>query len=221
MEVLESTASWPMLANDKFNCCTSAAAGHMVHHWTAANHHSIFLKDEDVIRAHAQLTGDRLMECVTMLTALKFWRSTGIGSHRIHSFVNARPGDAAELRSIIHLFGAAYIGLDLPMFACAGSPSGWPDIPWTIPDAASSGDVAPQPDNGHCVTAIGYGEDGVSVVTWGRLKLMSWDFYQHYNVESYAVLSPDWVHRNQACPSGFDCVSLMRDLVLLQRPLRP
>jgi hypothetical protein len=216
-ELLEVTAAWPMLANDHFNCCTSAAAGHMVHHWTAANHHNVFLQDQDIIRAHAQLTGDRLMDCVSMMTALKFWRGTGIGSHRIHSYVNARAGDADALRTIIHLFGSAYIGLDLPQFACSGVPTGWPDIPWSIPPGVISEDAAPRPDMGHCVTAVGYGQEGAYVVTWGRLKTMSWEFFHRYNVEAYAVLSYDWVEQDGTCPSGFDCASLMRDLALVER----
>jgi hypothetical protein len=217
-ELLENTVSWPMLANNRFNCCTSAAAGHMVHHWTAANQRGVFLTDEDIIRAHALLTGDRLMDCVAMLDALKFWRKTGIGNHRVHSFVSAHPKDAHELRCIIHLFGSAYLGLDLPKFVLAGDPTGWPEIPWAIPASVSTEDSAPQVANGHCVTAVGYGEEGVFVVTWGTLKTMSWEFFQSYNVEMYAVLSSDWVRRNEVCPSGFDLSSLTRDLLLVQRP---
>lgn len=211
-ELLDTTTAWPMLANDKFNCCTSAAAGHMVHHWTAANSQGVFLTDEDIIRAHATLTGDRLMECVTMLDALKYWRKAGIGDHRIHSFVQAHQGDASQLRCIIHLFGSAYLGLDLPRFACAGTPTGWPSIVWTVPEALNPEDTAPQPDNGHCVTAVGYGPEGVYVVTWGTLKTMSWSFFQAYNVEAYAVLSSDWARDSEASPTGFPFSKLKQDL---------
>ncbi len=215
-EMLETTKSWPMLANDQFNCCTSAAAGHMVHHWTAANQHGVFLTDDDIIRAHAQLTGDRLMDCVSMLDALKFWRNQGIGKHRVHSFVRAQKQNADELRGIIHLFGSAYIGLDLPNFALAGSPSVWPKNPWAIPAAVSAEDAAPQGANGHCVTAVGYRQEGVYVVTWGALKTMSWEFYSRYNVEAYAVLSSDWVGGDKVSPSGFDLACLRRDLSLVE-----
>ena len=211
-ELVETTTTWPMLANDHFNCCTSAAAGHMIHHWTAANRNGIFLTDQDIIRAHAQLTGDRLMDCVTMLEALKYWRNTGIGNHRIHSFVQAHHGDGDQLRCVIHLFGSAYIGLDLPRFACAGIPTSWPEIDWSIPDQVASGDATPQLDMGHCVMAVGYGPDGVYVVTWGMLKTMSWQFFHAYNVETYAVLSNDWVQETQASPTGFPFSKLHHDL---------
>lgn len=213
-EMMESTPVWPMLANDRFNCCTSAAAGHMIHHWTAANQHGVFLTDDDIIRAHAQLTGDRLMECVPMLDALKYWRRQGIGGHQIHSFVSGEKANATELRCIIHLFGSAYVGLDLPSFACAGDPKNWPDIPWEISPSDTT-ETAPDPDLGHCVAVVGYDDQSLYTVTWGRLKNMSWDFFDRYAEEVYAVLSADWVAENAKCPTGFDTETLDKDLNLV------
>lgn len=214
-EMLESTPVWPMLANDRFNCCTSAAAGHMIHHWTAANQHGIFLTDDDIIRVQAQLTGDRLMECVSMLDALRYWRNQGIGGHKIHSFVSGEKANAADLRCIIHLFGSGYIGLDLPAFACSGDPKGWPDIPWEIPAAIAADAAAPNPNQGHCVAVVGYDEQSLFAVSWGRLKHMSWEFFQRYAEEVYAVLSFDWVAVNAKCPTGFNTATLERDLTLV------
>lgn len=214
-EMLESTPVWPMLANDRFNCCTSAAAGHMIHHWTAANEQGIFLTDADIIRAQAQLTGDRLMECVSMLDALKYWRNEGIGGHKIHSFVNGEKSNPADLRCIVHLFGSGYVGLDLPPFACAGDPQKWPDIPWEIPASAASDATAPDPKQGHCVAVVGYDPQSLYAVSWGRLKRMSWEFFQRYAEEVYAVLSTDWVAENAKSPTGFDTLTLTRDLTLL------
>lgn len=214
-EMLESTPAWPMLANDRFNCCTSAAAGHMIHHWTAANQRGIFLTDDDIIRAHAQLTGDRLMDRVSMLDALKFWRAQGIGGHQIHSFIAADKGNTQHLRCVIHLFGSGYVGLDLPPFACAGDPKGWLDIPWTLSPSTPPDAAAPDPDQGHCVAVVGYDEQSVYCVTWGRLKTMSWEFFARYAEEVYAVLSTDWVAANAECPTGFDTRILERDLALV------
>ncbi len=220
-ELLEITPVWPMLANDRFNCCTSAAAGHMVHHWTAANHEDVVLSDDDIIRAHALLTRDHLLECVSMLDALKLWRNTGIGNHRIHSFVQARPSDADQLKTIIHLFGAGYVGLDLPHFACGPHPTQWPTTPWSIPPQAAPQDCLPVSENGHCVTAIGYGDDGIYVVTWGLLKVMSWEFYERFNFETYAILSHDWVDEDKKCPTGFYSSSLVRDLKAVELAAAP
>ena len=149
-DLLDRTKAWPMLANDQFNCCTSAAAGHMVHHWTEANQQAVFLTDQDIIKAQAALTGDQLMEPVSMLNALKFWRKTGIGNHRIHSFMSAGHAKVDTLRAVIYLFGAAYIGLDLPNFAMNGkTEEEIIAIPWAISETVSPGDAAPQFKNYH------------------------------------------------------------------------
>lgn len=214
-QMLDSTLAWPMLANDRFNCCTSAAAGHMVHHWTAANQHGVFLSDDDIVRAHAQLTGDHLMDSVSMLDALKFWRKAGIGEHRIHSYMSAGHAASDDLRAVIFLFGSAYIGLDLPKFAMSGVPEQIPEIPWVIEPSMSPDDASPQPANGHCVAAIGYDEKVIYVVSWGKLKTMTWEFFERYTDEVYAVLSPDWVQRDIESPSGFDLTTLAVDLSLV------
>ena len=218
LNMFDTTVAWPMLANDRFNCCTSAAAGHMIHHWTTSNQHGVFLTDEDIIQAHASLTHDNLMECVSMVDALKYWRKNGIGNHRVHSFVSAGQAKPTDMRAIIFLFGSAYLGLDLPRFAFTGDPQLVPDIPWDIPPSASPQESAPQIQNGHCVAAIGYDDQVVYTVSWGRLKTMTWDFFDRYTDEVYAVLSADWVQHDLKCPSGFDVSTLQRDLYRVTSP---
>lgn len=217
-DMLDRTKEWPMLANDRFNCCTSAAAGHMVHHWTEANRQAVFLTEKDIIQAQAALTGDQLMEPVSMLNALKFWRKTGIGNHRIHSFMSAGHAKVDALRAVIYLFGAAYIGLDLPDFAMKGkTEEEIIAIPWAISDKVSPGDAAPQVKNGHCVAAIGYDQESIYVVTWGTLKTMTWEFFTRYTDEVYAVLSVDWVEQDKKSPSGFQMATLEHDLSLVTK----
>jgi hypothetical protein len=208
--------SWPMLANDQYPCCTSTAAGHMVHHWTELNGHEILLTDDDIIQSYHALAGDSGKDGVSMLEALKYWRKKGIGDHRVHSFVQAEPMSRKALRSMVHLFGSAYLGLSLPNFAYPNPPIGLTEIPWEISTTASDQDSEPQESNGHCVAAIGYNQDVVYVVTWGTLKTMSWEFFEKYTFESYAVLSHDWVNCCGVSPSGFDIDALERDLGLVK-----
>lgn len=210
---------WPMLANDRYPCCTSAAAGHMVHHWTEVNGHLVLLTEQNIIDAYQALSGGSGKDGVSMLEALKYWRKTGIGDHKIHSFVKARLS-RAELKCVVHLFGSAYVGLDLPNFAYSSDPSidpaTIPAIPWNLSTAHSPEDSKPQESNGHCVAAVGYDTEFVYVVTWGILKTMSWEFYEKYAFESFAVLSHDWVNDAKLCPSGFDLTILERDLNLVK-----
>ena len=214
---------WPMLANDRYPCCTSAAAGHMVHHWTELNGHEVLLTEDDIVNAHLALSkvsdSQATKDGISMLEALKYWRKTGIGGHKIHSFVQANPMSRRALRSMVYLFGSAYLGLELPNFAYPVGPSGPPptlnQIPWEIPAAAPDADTAPREANGHCVAAVGYDQNYVYVVTWGKFKQMSWQFFENYTFESYAVLSHDWADGCRKCPSGFDIHSLEQDLGLV------
>jgi hypothetical protein len=213
-----TTHPWPLLANDRLPCCASSSAGHMVHYWTEANGHLVLLTDQDIIAAHRALTGGAEENGVSMLNALKYWRNTGIGDHNIHSFVLA-PQNRRDLKCVLHLFGSAYLGLNLPDFAY---PTPLPDdpstilaIPWEIRASLPPGDCEPREAKGHCVAAIGYDEYVVYIVTWGTLKTMSWEFYEKYTSESYAVLSHDWVSDGRLSPAGFDLAALKRDLQLI------
>ena len=154
-----------------------------------------------------------------MLEALKYWRKTGIGDHAIHSFIEARAKDRADLKCAVHLFGAAYLGLDLPNFAyptpLPTDLSSVPAIPWEISAGLPEEDCEPQEEKGHCVAAIGYDEEVVYVVTWGTFKTMSWEFFERYTFESFAVLSHDWVSEEKISPSGFELTALERDLALV------
>jgi hypothetical protein len=212
-------SDWPILGNDRFPCCASSSAGHMVHHWTEANGHLVLLTEQEIIAAHGALTGGAADKGVTMLDALKYWRKSGIGDHTIHSFVLA-DNQRDELKSVLYIFGSAYVGLNLPDFAyptpLPANLAEIPAIPWEIPTNLPANDWAPNPNKGHCIAAIGYDEKIVYVVTWGTLKTMSWDFYLKYSSETYAVLSPDWLSNNES-PSGFDFAALQRDLQLVTR----
>ncbi len=221
-EIHKDWCAFPMLANDKYPCCASAAAGHMVHHWTELTEDLVLLDEDPIVVAHTALTGGALQQGVSMLDALKYWRKTGIGEHAIHSFVQTRAKDRGDLKCAVHLFGAAYLGLDLPNFAYPPPEPidvrTIPAIPWEIPATATPEDVEPQASKGHCVAAVGYNERVVYVVTWGTLKTMSWEFFERYTAESYAVLSRDWVSEEMTSPTGFDLGALERDLYLVSTP---
>ena len=183
-DLYQHTEAWPMLANDNFYCCTSDAAKHMVHHWTTVNQDTIVLTDKDILLAHAKLNHNHLTDPVSILDALKFWRKFGIRNHRIHSFVSAGEAKADTFRAVIYLFGAAYVGLDLPNFALPRTPDQVSAIKWDISPSISPQDAAPRESNGHCVAAIGYDKNSVYIVSWSTLKTMSWNFFLRYTDEA-------------------------------------
>jgi hypothetical protein len=148
-----------------------------------------------------------------MLSVLKWWRSHKIdnatASTQITAFATLELGNQKQAEQACYLFGGIYLGLALPDFAVAGNM----DAPWTV---ASGSDIPPpNPENGHCVCVVGYNSIGLTVVTWGELRVMSWTFYNAYVDEAYAILSPAWFNSKGDAPEGFDVEHLARDIAAL------
>jgi len=74
------------------------------------------------------------------------------------------------------------------------------------------GPAAPNQNNGHCIPAVAYDATNLYVVTWGAVKSMSWEFYDAYADESFAVVSPDFVGLAGQDPLGFSLAQMLSDL---------
>lgn len=72
--------------------------------------------------------------------------------------------------------------------------------------------LGPNPDNGHCIPALAYDQRFIYFVTWGAIKTMTWQFYDAYADEAYAVLRRDGIERVGTSPSGFNMAALQQDL---------
>ena len=80
--------------------------------------------------------------------------------------------------------------------------------------AGSTAPTRPGSWGGHAVDVVGYDEAGLTVVTWGALKRMTWAFWGRYGDEAWCVLSPDFLADGRS-PQGFDLEALQRDLALV------
>jgi hypothetical protein len=212
IDYTKAVSQWPMMGNDNYGDCTCAAAGHMIEEWTANTGPVNILSDQDILKAYNHFARGNADAGANMLSVLNYWRKTGIGGDRILAFAQLEPQNDVQLRDAVSIFGSAYLGLALPNFAVP--PGGdFLTIPWLVPGTGPVGDAAPNPNNGHCVPAVGYDQRFIYVVTWGAIKTMSWQFYDAYADEGFAVLSPDWINKKVGTsPSGFDMAALERDL---------
>jgi hypothetical protein len=102
----------------------------------------------------------------------------------------------------------------------AGAPAGRPGRYWRCgapvvaevpPDLGLAGGI----EIG--IAQVPVDADGLYVVTWGEVKSMSWQFYDVYADEAYAVISQDFIDKSGIDPAGFDLKTLESDL----RQLRP
>jgi hypothetical protein len=210
---------WPMMMNDTLGDCVCAAAGHMIEQWTTYVGNPVVPTDDEILKAYevigGYVPGDEATDngC-DMLTALNTWRKQGIAGHRIVAFAAVRQGTEEALiedvKLSVSMFGNCYLGLALPETAQSQS-NAVPGTGWHVDDSDPAASAVGS-WGGHCVPAVGYDEDTVTVVTWGMLVRMSWNFLVRYCDEGYAVLSRDWIEKTRLAPSGFDFETLTQDL---------
>ncbi|MGB6874974.1 MAG: hypothetical protein WBD87_02970, partial [Candidatus Acidiferrales bacterium] len=74
------------------------------------------------------------------------------------------------------------------------------------------GQSAPGSWGGHAVPVLAYDSDGLTCITWGAKKRMTWAFFAQYCDEAYAPLSHDWFSAQGIDPSGIDFAALSADL---------
>jgi len=155
---------------------------------------------------------------VEMIDVLRYWHKNGIGNRKAFEFIALDPHDPLELRIAMHLFGTAYIGLNLPDFAMPVN--GVEVSDWALPATGAIGADAPKPENGHCVAAIGFDSNRLHIVSCGSVRTMTWDFYSAYNEEAYAVLAPEWYGPEKRSPFGHPLTELERDIAILKHALK-
>jgi hypothetical protein len=206
----ENVGDWPMYANDRIGDCTIAAAAHMIEAWTAAGHGTAVEVPEDaVLSAFDQVkqvdpsTGE---EGAVVLDVLRFWRASGIASHRIGAYARVSVGDQQLVRSAAWLFGGLYLGLQMPVSAQRQQVWSWP--------GALTGPARPGSWGGHAVDVVRYDAETLTAVTWGRLQQLTWSFLERYCDEAYCILSADFLEGDRA-PNGFDLAALKEDLALV------
>jgi hypothetical protein len=210
LDLTTGVPEWPVYANDRIGDCTTAAAGHMIEVWSeAATGRAVEISERAVLDAfdHVKVVDPRTgEEGAVELDVLTYWRSTGIGGHTIGAFARVSVHDSELVRTGAFLFGGLYIGLALPL--SAQDQVVWD---WT---GSLAGPALPGSWGGHAVDVAGYDANGLTVVTWGHLKRMTWSFWDRYVDESYCILSTDFLNGDRA-PNGFDLEGLKADLALI------
>ncbi len=210
----EKVANWPMYYNDQYGDSTCAAAAHMIQNWTANASTQVAPPAPTVLAFYEHFVGSPPPPDAgcDMLSVLRYWRQSGLDKHEVTAFAALDLKNQSQAQSAIYLLGSIYIGVALPDFAVQGDML---TVPWVVPPGGPVGDAAPNPDNGHCIPAVGYDENQLWIVTWGEVKSMAWDFYNAYADEAFAVLSHDFIGRSGVSPDGFNLQALKADLAKL------
>jgi hypothetical protein len=210
LDLSDRVSDWPMYANDRIGDCTTAAAGHMIEAWTAESRgQAVEISERAVLTAFdavKQVDPASGEEGAVVIDVLNYWRQQGIGRHMIGAFARVPVHDHALARTAAWLFGGLYLGVDLPLTARDQHVWDW--------IGSLTGPAKPGSWGGHAIDVVRYDDGGVTVVTWGRLQQVTWEFWERYVDEVYAILSTDFLNQGKS-PDGFDLPSLQADLALV------
>lgn len=199
------------MGNNSLGDCTCAAIGHVIQTWTSmTNPAAIIVPDSAIIdfysKACGYVVGDPNTDTGGVAAdVLKYWYQNPVVGHSLSGFAAIRPGNRATTRDAIYLFGAAYLGVQLPLTAQNGD--------WDVsPDNDLTGDSAPGSWGGHAIPLVAYDQDTLTCITWGSLKKMTWNWLDAYMDEGFGLLSKDWIDASGHAPPGFDFDTLATDM---------
>jgi hypothetical protein len=197
---------WGMMFNDTEGDCTCAAMGHIVMAITA-NAGAVVVPSDDQVQAMYEQIGGYVPgnastdNGATELDACKYMQQTGLAGVKLDAFADITIINLTDLKYSVQLFGAAYIGVNLPQSAMDNFDAGqklWSDTT----DTNILG--------GHAVPLIDYDEVGPYCITWGQRQQMTWAWYAQYCDEAHAPLFLQGFK-----PSGLNLAALEADLKLV------
>jgi len=202
--------SWPMDRNDSIGDCTCAGVAHLLQAWTTYVGTPVILADDQVVGLYSAITGydpsnPSTDQGAVELDVLNYWRSTGAVGHKIDAYARVAVANTDQVKTALSLFGGLYLGLALPLSAQSQ----------TVWDATGGYQGRPGSWGGHCVVAQAYDENGLTVITWGQAKRMTWAFFSAYCDEAYACLSRDFLTATGTDPAGLAWDALEADLAAL------
>jgi hypothetical protein len=210
-------SDWKMLGNDRYGDCVWAGAAHehMLFN-KVIQHTEVPFDDQSVLGDYSAVTGfdpnDPSSDKGTNVhDALSYRRHTGIADsngsrHMIGAYVSLDPKNWDHLEQAAFIFGAVGIGFQFPQSAMDQFNN---NEPWdVVPGSPIEG--------GHYVCVVGSVDSPTqaTAITWGRRQPFTKAFYEQYNDESWAYVTPEELH-NGAGFHGFDMDKLNQFLTAL------
>jgi hypothetical protein len=202
-----------VMLNNQLGDCTAAGVGHLRQAWTATNGNQKIWGD-DQIQTIYSLTGgyvpgnDLTDNGAVEIDVLNYWRQTGFYGDQITAYMALEPNNSLHIKQAIQLFGGVYGGYALPK-------SAQNQTVFHLSPGGTAGDASPGSWGGHCMVACAYNHIGPIVITWGIFKQTTWQWWNAYCDESYAILSSDWAAPGVLAPSGLSLNNLKADLQLV------
>lgn len=195
-----------MYGNDQYGDCTCAAIANMIILATVHTGTIVIPTLDEVLGVYAAVTGFQAGPPVVndngaaMTDILDYMVKTGMGGRKILGWAQIDHANLAHRQLGVDLFGATYVGVQLPDSAQQQFANG------------QSWEVVPNDsiDGGHCILHPGYGSEGgdyVSWAKWDQKASSAWELA--YVDEEYVIVTEDWFNQvTEKTPSGLDLPTL-------------
>jgi hypothetical protein len=200
---------WMMFGNDQYGDCVFAGLAHQGMIATKLAHRPLTFTTSGVLADYGAVTGfhpdDPNSDQGTFVRdAFSFWRNTGVQSasgarHKIGAYVSIDPKNWDELMQAAYIFSSAGIGWAVPETI-------WEQ--WDNGDPFDVVDENAKIIGGHYTVVTGRaGRSTGGMITWGRRKSFTRDFYETYNDETWVAVFENEL-RNGKTERGFDLTQL-------------
>jgi hypothetical protein len=211
-------ADWKMFGNDRYGDCVWAGAAHEHMLLNKVVHQvDVSFDDDTVLGDYAAATGFNPNDPgsdngTNVHDALDYRRKIGIADasgkrHQIGAYVSLDPKNWQHLEQAAYIFGAVGIGFEFPASAMDQFNASEPWHPVT----------GSHIEGGHYVPVVGslHAPDQASAITWGKRQFFTLSFYEKYNDEAWAYVTPDALHGDGTGLHGFDVEKLNSYLTAL------
>jgi hypothetical protein len=192
-----------MYMNDRYGCCVIAGKYHIGGVLTGNESGTpIVGTDQEVYQQYQSICGPGDNGCV-ITDVLDVFRTRGLPfggkAHKIDGYVSCNWTNKDLVKAALYLFGNLTLGVNLP-------------DAWTKNDVWDT--TSSQIVGGHDVCAVGYNDQGVTIASWGRLYLITWQAFtsRTWLEELYVLLGPDWYGADNLAPNGVNVSALKDDL---------
>lgn len=214
-------ADMGMMCNDTLGDCTCAAFYHLRQVWSKLGRGTeVTATDTQVLQLYEEACGYRPDDPTTdqggvEQDVLAFLVHTGApvswGRDKLAAFFEIDVRNKLDVRRAIYECGGIYVGMQMPsnIMAGDGPPAVW-DVPsYTGPDVSIEG--------GHAIAVVGYDDQGLTLVSWGKRYRMTWTFWQTYVDEAYAPIDRVWFGQDGKTFAGLSLTDLETQMAAIKK----
>lgn len=209
----DKQTSFGMMLNDQFGDCAEACLGHLTQVQTLNAASEVTASDANVEQLYEDMgfnpaDAEATDNGTVLVDLLSYVKKNGLFGYAVGDPAEINLANQEEVKAAIYFWGGIITGANLPLAA--------QDQPQWVAGPNLDGDYEPGGWGGHAFALVGWTVDSVGTfwliaITWGAIKLLSWQWWLDYVDEAYVLPSMAWVKSSGCSPSGLSFLQLASD----------